>query len=118
MGPSLARYSAPVSFVHAPSLAAHDFITIIVGFKFSVHTGRTRSVNKYFVAHGFGIALQKQFQEFTFGRDKNLIDLQMKFGNPIQRARLEKSEVDEDDDKIVFELEPDPGAMPLRNPKE
>jgi hypothetical protein len=47
-----------------------------------------------------------------------LIDLQMKFGNTIQRARLEKSEVDEDDDKIVFELEPDPGAMPLRNPKE
>jgi hypothetical protein len=36
MRPSLARYSAPVSFVHAPSLA--DFITIIVGFKFSVHT--------------------------------------------------------------------------------
>jgi hypothetical protein len=37
MRPSLARYSAPVSFVHAPSLA--DFITNIVGFKFSVHTG-------------------------------------------------------------------------------
>jgi hypothetical protein len=39
MRPSLARYSAPVSFVHAPSLA--DFITIIVGSKFSVHTGVT-----------------------------------------------------------------------------
>ena len=33
-------HSAPVSFVHAPSLA--DLITIIVGFKFSVHTGVTR----------------------------------------------------------------------------
>ena len=39
MRPSLARNSAPVSFVHAPSLA--DFITIIVGFKFSVHKRRT-----------------------------------------------------------------------------
>jgi hypothetical protein len=36
MRPSLARYSAPVSFVHAPSLA--DFITTIVGFKvFGTH---------------------------------------------------------------------------------
>jgi hypothetical protein len=31
------KYLIPVSFVHGPSLA--DFITIIVGFKFSVHTG-------------------------------------------------------------------------------
>jgi hypothetical protein len=31
-----ARYSAPVSFVHAPSLA--DFITTTPVFKFSVHT--------------------------------------------------------------------------------
>src|ERR1700738_3233165 len=36
MRPSLIRYCAPVSFVHAPSLA--DVITIIVGFTFSVHT--------------------------------------------------------------------------------
>jgi hypothetical protein len=36
MHQSLARYSAPVSFVHALSLA--DFITIIVGFKvFGTH---------------------------------------------------------------------------------
>src|ERR1700738_5416523 len=34
---SLAWYSAPVSFVHAPSWA--DFITITSGFRFSVHTG-------------------------------------------------------------------------------
>src|ERR1700722_11965477 len=33
---SLARYSAPASFVHAPFWA--DFITTMVGFKFSVHT--------------------------------------------------------------------------------
>jgi hypothetical protein len=34
---SLARYSAPVSFVHTPFWA--DFITTMVGFKFSVQTG-------------------------------------------------------------------------------
>src|SRR5258708_40024353 len=33
---SLARYSAPASFVHAPFWAA--FITTMVGFKLSVHT--------------------------------------------------------------------------------
>ena len=38
MRQSLARYSAPVSFVHAPSLA--DFITTIVGFEvFGTHSG-------------------------------------------------------------------------------
>src|SRR5258707_15158940 len=38
MHQSLARYSAPVSFVHAPSLA--DFITTMVGFKvFGTHRG-------------------------------------------------------------------------------
>ena len=36
MRQSLARYSAPVSFVHAPSLA--DFITITPELEFSVHT--------------------------------------------------------------------------------
>src|SRR6266481_5108067 len=37
MRQSLARYSATVSFVHAPSLA--DFITTIVGFEvFGTHT--------------------------------------------------------------------------------
>src|SRR6266851_7766320 len=41
MRQSLARYSAPVSFVHAPSLA--DFITTIVGFKvFDTHSGLSR----------------------------------------------------------------------------
>ncbi len=60
---------------------------------------------------------QKEFEEYAFGRNKNLFDLQMKFGNTIQEARLEKSGVDEDDDKIVFELELDPGATPFRNPK-
>src|SRR3984893_3849363 len=37
MHASLARYSAPASFVHAPSLA--DFITTMVGFKvFGTHS--------------------------------------------------------------------------------
>src|SRR5712671_3502127 len=39
MHQSLARYSAPVSLVHAPSWA--DFITTMVGFKvFGTHNGR------------------------------------------------------------------------------
>src|ERR1700726_3953422 len=50
MRSSIARYSAPVSFIHAPSLA--DFITIIVGFKFSVHTG---------VCLAVGVAVEQPF---------------------------------------------------------
>src|ERR1700738_918611 len=39
---SLARYSAPVSSVHAPSWA--DFITTMVGFRvFGTHTGAMRA---------------------------------------------------------------------------
>jgi hypothetical protein len=41
MRQSLARYSSPVSFVHAPSLV--DFITAIVGFKvFGTHSREGR----------------------------------------------------------------------------
>src|ERR1700736_3810104 len=40
MHQSLARFSEPVSSVHAPSLA--DFITTTPVFKFSVHTGNER----------------------------------------------------------------------------
>jgi hypothetical protein len=40
MRQSLARYSAPVSFVRAPSLAG--FTTITPALKFSVHTGARR----------------------------------------------------------------------------
>ena len=42
MHQSLARYSAPVSLVHAPSWA--DFITTMVGFKvFGTHNGELKS---------------------------------------------------------------------------
>src|ERR1700676_4431430 len=42
---SLARYSAPVSFVQAPSWA--DFITTMVGFEVLVHTGGEPSCGKW-----------------------------------------------------------------------
>jgi hypothetical protein len=50
MRQSLARYSAPVSSVHAPSWA--DFITTMVGFRvFDTH--RFGSVDKNYVADTF-----------------------------------------------------------------
>ena len=42
---SLARYSAPVSSVHAPSWA--DSITTMVGFRFSVHTPFSRAGSSF-----------------------------------------------------------------------
>ena len=58
MRPSLARYSAPVSFVHAPSLA--DFITTIAGFKvFGTHNGLKHDAEREardYVANGMLIA--------------------------------------------------------------
>jgi hypothetical protein len=57
-----------------------------------------------------GRITQEQFQYFAFGKDRNLFDHQLKLGSTIQAARLEKAGIDEDDDKLVFELEPDWGA--------
>ena len=60
MRQSLARYSAPVSFVHAPSLA--DFITTIVGFKvFGTHTLLPKSARVFvpLVKH-FGYSYQEE----------------------------------------------------------
>ena len=58
----------------------------------------------------------EQFQYFAFGKDKNLFDNWFKMGMTIQSAKLEKGGLDEDDDHLVFEMEPDFGAMALRNP--
>jgi hypothetical protein len=57
-----------------------------------------------------GRITQEQFQYFAFGKDRNLFDHQLKLGSTIQATRLEKAGIDEDDDKLVFELEPDWGA--------
>lgn len=64
-----------------------------------------------------GRITQEQFQRIAFGEHKNLFDHQLRLGNTIQASRVEKGGLDEDDDWLVFELEPDVAAMPLRNPK-
>jgi hypothetical protein len=64
-----------------------------------------------------GRITQEQFQNFAFGKDLNQFDHQFKQGMTIQSASLEKGGLDEDDDYLVFDMEPDFGARPLRNPK-
>jgi hypothetical protein len=63
-----------------------------------------------------GRITQEEFQYFAFRNDKNLFDNWFKMGMTIQSARLEKGGLDEDDDNLVFDMEPDFGAMALRNP--
>lgn len=63
-----------------------------------------------------GRITQEQFQDYAF-RGDDLFERQLKAGCTIQSARLEKGGLDEDDDQLVFELKPDWGARPLRNPK-
>jgi hypothetical protein len=63
-----------------------------------------------------GRITQEQFQNDVF-RGNNCFEQQLKAGCTIQAARLEKGGLDEDDDKLVFELEPDWGARSLCNPK-
>jgi len=64
-----------------------------------------------------GRITQEQFQNFAFGKHQNQFDHQFKRGMTIQSARLEKGGLDEDDDYLVFDMEPDFGAQALRNPK-
>jgi hypothetical protein len=59
----------------------------------------------------------EEFQNYSFRQNQNLFDAQFKQGMTIQSARLEKAGLDEDDDLLVFDMEPDWGARPLRNPK-
>jgi hypothetical protein len=64
-----------------------------------------------------GRITQEQFQNFAFGKNQNQFDHQFRRGMTIQAARLEKGGLDEDDDYLVFDMEPDFGAQALRNPK-
>ncbi|SFM04134.1 hypothetical protein SAMN03159423_5011 [Bradyrhizobium sp. NFR13] len=64
-----------------------------------------------------GRITEEQFRNFAFGRDHNHFERYLKSGMTIQSARLEKSGIDEDDDDLVLDLEPDWGAKPLVNPK-
>src|SRR6202044_468910 len=49
---------------------------------------------------------QQQFQDFIFGKDKNIFDIQLARGLTIQSSRIEKAGLDDDDDYLVFDLEP------------
>ena len=59
----------------------------------------------------------EQFQNFSFRDHRNIFDAEFKRGLTIQGARIEKGGLDEDDDYLVFEMEPDFGARALRNPR-
>jgi hypothetical protein len=60
---------------------------------------------------------QQQFQDITFGKDKNLFDIQLSRGFTIQSSRIEKAGLDEDDDHLVFDLGHDVAASPLKKPE-
>jgi hypothetical protein len=62
------------------------------------------------------ITLQ-EFEDRTFGRHTaNQFEHQLKLGLTIHRVHVEEASVDQDDDHLVFDLEPDPAAAPLRKP--
>lgn len=73
----------------------------------------SRLVQEFFA----GRISHEQFKLFAFGKDTNLFDHQLSRGFTIQNARVEKTGIDEDDDYIVFDLQPDASALPLANPK-
>lgn len=56
----------------------------------------------------------EQFRHF--GGMPDIFDSMLKAGNTVQSARIEKAGLDEDDDYLVFELEPDYAALPLKKP--
>jgi hypothetical protein len=62
------------------------------------------------------ITLQ-QFEQREFGVGMlNRFDSELERGLTIQDARVEKAGLDEDDDILVFDLGPDPAALPLKKP--
>lgn len=65
-----------------------------------------------------GRITQEQFRHFAFGKDENWLEHELKRGFTIQSARIEKGGVDEDDDHLILDMEPDFGAQALRNPKD
>jgi hypothetical protein len=57
----------------------------------------------------------EQFRSAT-GKTETVFDSMLKAGRTIQSSRLEKGGLDEDDDYLVFDLEPDTAALPLTAP--
>src|ERR1700733_8184636 len=58
-----------------------------------------------------------QFRQSAFGKSANLLDSHLSRGMTIQDVRIEKSDLDEDDDHFVFHLDFDAAASPLTSPK-
>src|ERR1017187_8632093 len=85
MRQSLVRCSAPVSFVHSPSLA--DFITTIVGFKvFGTHTRNT-------VPTGIAVSLTQDVTIRRWAERENNIVHWTEFAHGGHFAALEVPEV-------------------------
>ena len=59
----------------------------------------------------------EQFRAFTFGKDKNIFEIQLAHGRTIQSSHVEKAGLDKDDDYLVFELEADSAASTLKKPE-
>lgn len=59
---------------------------------------------------------QQEFQTIAFGKNENLFEIQLKRGCTIQASSVEKAGLDDDDDYLVLDLEPDFAASPLRKP--
>jgi hypothetical protein len=55
-----------------------------------------------------------QFHHFTGTNSDNIFAHRLAQGDTLSSARIEPGGLDEDDDWIVFELQPDPSAGPLR----
>jgi hypothetical protein len=60
---------------------------------------------------------QEHFRECIFGTDKNIFEIQLTRGLTIQSSHVEKAGIDEDDDYLVFDMEPDFAAGPLVKPE-
>ena len=56
----------------------------------------------------------EEFQKRTFQRDSNQFDRQLNLGPTVARVGFEPGGVDQDDDYIVFDFEPDFAVSPLR----
>ena len=60
---------------------------------------------------------QERFRDCIFGKNKNIFEIQLTRGLTIQSSHLEKSGLDKDDDYLVFDMEPDFAAGPLKKPE-
>ena len=55
------------------------------------------------------------FQQQAFGKDKNYFEMELARGNTFKDVRFEAAGNDEDDDRLIFDLDFDWGAAPLKS---